>query len=108
MTGLDRDLNSEEADYLNELVIPLADRVDRFLTLRRGNDDELIVASGTFLAECAQKAISQVQEKGAGPSIAQVQASLIRNEITDANTQLLGYRLMLADWDAASQPIQTN
>lgn len=108
MTGLDRDLNSEEADYLNELVIPLADRVDRFLTLRRGNDDELIVAAGTFLAECAQKAISQVQEKGAGPSIAQVQASLIRNEITDANTQLLGYRLMLADWDAASQPIQTN
>jgi hypothetical protein len=108
MTGLDRDLNSEEADYLNELVIPLADRVERFLTLRRDNDDVLIVAAGTFLAECAQKATRQVQEKGSGPSLAQDQASLIRNEITDANAQLLGYRLMLADWDAASQPVQTN
>lgn len=108
MTGLDRDLNSEEADYLNELVAPLTGRVESFLTLRKGDDDVVIVAAGTFLAECAQKAISQVQENGAGPSIAQDQASLFRNEITDANAQVLGYRLMLADWDAASQPVQGN
>lgn len=108
MTGLDRDLNSEEADYLNELVAPLAGRVESFLTLRKDNDDEVIVAAGTFLAECAQKAINQVQENGAGPSIAQDQAALFRNEITDANAQVLGYRLMLADWDSASQPVQAN
>lgn len=109
MTGLDRDLNSEEEDYLNELVAPLADRLGSFLTLSEGNDDdEVIVAAGTFLAECAQKAIDQIQENGAGPSIAQDQASLFRNEINDSSAQVLGYRLMLVDWDAASQPVQGN
>ena len=106
MTGLDRDLNSEEADYLNELMAPLEGRVESFLTLRKGNDDEVIIAAGTFLTDCAQKVIYQVQENGAGPSIAQDQASLFRNEINDSNAQVLIYRLMLADWDAASQPVQ--
>lgn len=108
MTGLDRDLNSKEEDYLNELVAPLTGRVGSFLALSRGNDDELIAAAGTFLAECARKAIGQVQENGAGPSIAQDQACLFRNEINDSNAQVLGYRLMLADWDAASQSVQGN
>lgn len=92
MTSLDRNLNSEEADYLNELVTPLAGRVGNFLTLSKGNDHEVIVAAGAFLAECAQKAIGQVQENGAGPSIEQDQASLFRNEIADSNAQFLGYR----------------
>lgn len=108
MTGLDRILNSEEEDYLNELLEPLAGRVENFLMLSKGNDDEVIVAAGAFLVECAQKAIGQVQKNGAGPSIAQDQASLFRNEINDSNAQVLGYRLLLADWDAASQPVQGN
>jgi len=108
MTGLDRGLNSEEADYLNDLVAPLAGHVESFLTLRNGNDEEAIVIVGSFLAEFAQQAISQVQENGSGLSIARDHASLFRNELTDATAQVLAYRLLLADWDAASQPVQAN
>lgn len=64
----------------------------------------MITTAAEFLAESAQKAMNQVDQNGAGPSLAMEQAPLLRGEINEANRQLIGLKLLLADWDAAAFP----
>lgn len=104
MTGLDRDLNEEEAEFLGKLIEPLSDRLRCFFELKRNDDDEVIQAAGLFLAECTQMAKDQIRLGGAGPSLAREQAQLFRNEVTESNSRVIGFRLLLASWDAAAQP----
>lgn len=102
MTGLDRDLNEEEAEFVGKLMDPLSERLRSFLELG-ADDDEVIRAASLFLAECVRTAADQVEHKGAGPSLARDQAPLFRNEVTEANSRVIGFRILLANWDAAAQ-----
>lgn len=103
MTGLDRDLNEEEKMFLDELIEPLSERLRSFHELKPNGDDEVIGAAGLFLAECAQKAVDQVEQKGAGSSLAEDQALLLKNEVNESNSQVIGFRMLLTSWDAAAQ-----
>jgi len=104
LTGLDRDWNEEEVRFIGTVVEQLSEALKSFVDLKKSEDDEVITTAASFLAESAQKAINQVEQKGAGPSLAMEQAPLLRNEINEANGQLLVLRLLLAGWDAAASP----
>lgn len=103
MTGLDRDLNEEEEKFLGELIEPLSGCLESFLALRTNDDDEVIGAAGLFLAECAQKAVDQVNQSGTGTPLALDQALLLRNEVNESNSRVIGYKVLLTSWDAAAQ-----
>lgn len=104
LTGLDRDLNEEEGRFIETVVARLSEALKSFVDLRKSEDDEVITTAASFLAESAQKAMNQVDQNGEGPSLAIEQAPLLRGEINEANWQLLGLKLLLADWDAAASP----
>jgi hypothetical protein len=70
LTGLDRDLNEEEAKFVRAIIERIPQRLKGFADLRRSEDDEVITTAASFLAESAQNTINQVDQDGAGPSLA--------------------------------------
>lgn len=105
VTGLDRDLNEEELEFVGKLIEPLSEHMRSFPGFAINDDDELIRETRLFLLECAQKALKQIEEKGEGPSLARDQAPLLRSEITESSSKVIGFRILLANWDAAMQPL---
>ncbi len=53
-----------------------------------------------------QKAGNRVEQKCLGPSLAQEQSLLLRSVLTEPNSQAIGIRSLLANWDVSAQSFE--